>query len=313
MSTIPIVVLVGPTASGKTALSIALAKAYDGEIVSADSMQLYKGMNIATAKPSMEERQGIPHHLMDILDANESFSVADYLKLAGDCIRDIHSRGKLPILCGGTGLYVNSLVDNICFEEIVSDATVRSRLSQEAAENGNAHLLERLRQIDPDTAATLHENNLTRVIRAIEVYELTGIPMSIHREQSRQNPSPYHACMLGLNYRDRQLLYDRINVRVDTMLESGLLEEARQVLQGNPGGTAYQAIGYKELRPYFAGEATLDSCIDSIKQESRRYAKRQLTWFRRDERIRWLYVDELGSLDAMAEKAKNEISAVLDR
>ena len=220
---IPLLVIAGPTASGKTACAVELAKIYDGEIVSADSMQIYKGLSIATAKPTKEEMQGVPHYLIDFLEPEQAFSVADYVKLAGERIRDIHSRGKLPILCGGTGLYISSLVNNIIFDDTETDGLVRKRLEEEAKTLGGHALWERLREVDPETAEKVHENNLPRVIRGLEVFETTGIPLSQHKVNSRREKSPYNACIIGLTASDRQYLYDRINRRVDVMVENGLI------------------------------------------------------------------------------------------
>lgn len=292
MNKIPIIVIAGPTASGKTAVSIRLAKELDGEIVSADSMQIYKGLDIATAKPTKEEMQGIPHHLMSFVDNSEKFSVAQYLEKAREVISDIHQRGKMPIVVGGTGLYISSLVDNIIFDEISSNGEVRARLTKEAEEIGNEAMLRRLMEIDEETAKTLHPNNLTRIIRALEAYELSGLTMSELKRRSREEESPYNACMIGLNFRDRQKLYDRINLRVDKMAKEGMVEEAFEFYKNERGNTVCQAIGYKELIPYFEGKATLQECLETLKRETRRYAKRQLTWFRRDERIHWIYLDE---------------------
>lgn len=292
MNKIPIVVIAGPTASGKTAVSISLAKEYDAEIVSADSMQIYKGLDIATAKPTEEEKCGIPHHLMSFVGWGEKYSVAQYLSEARKVIADIHNRGKLPIIVGGTGLYISSLVDNIVFDDTSSNDEIRNRLTKEAEELGNEAMLSRLMKIDPETAKTLHPNNLTRIIRAIEAYELSGKTMSELKKQSREEESPYNACMIGLNFHDRQKLYDRINLRVDKMAEAGMVEEAYDAYKQGIGNTVCQAIGYKELIPYFEGKSTLPECLETLKQETRRYAKRQLTWFRRDERINWIYMDE---------------------
>ena len=286
----PLIVIVGPTASGKTAVSIELAKKYDGEIVSADSMQIYKGMDIATAKPTINEMQRIPHHLISELKENTSFSVADYVKLAKKSIDEIYSRGKIPVLVGGTGLYINSLVDNIAFDNTSSNKEIRDRLTLEAKQNGNSFLLNKLMQIDKETAITLHENNLTRIIRAIEYFEITGEKLSVQNIRSRENESIYNTCFIGLNYSNRQDLYDRINIRVDKMLEDGLLTEAKEVFHNKELATACQAIGYKELIPYFNSEKTLEECVNYLKQQSRRYAKRQLTWFRRDVRINWIEI-----------------------
>lgn len=297
---IPLIAVVGPTASGKTALGIAIAQHFNGEIVSADSMQIYKGLNIGTAKPTKQEQAGIPHHMIDIVDPAESFSVADYVKLAGVVIKDIHSRGKLPILAGGTGLYINSLIDNIEFQPEPDNRAVREKLKKQAVQLGNEAMLEKLRLIDPDTAARLHPNNIRRIIRALEVYDTTGITMSEYQRLSRQKPSPYNACMIGIGFRDREVLYDRINKRVDLMVEAGLIEEAKQVLGASIGTVANQAIGYKELRPYLLGEISLSEALDNLKRETRRYAKRQLTWFNRDKRINWIYADQTENLTETA-------------
>ena len=292
MSQIPLVVIAGPTGSGKTALSVELARRFDGEVVSGDSMQIYKQMEIATAKPTPEEMRGVPHHLVGFLDCSEPYSVADYVKQASAVIEDIYGRGKLPFVVGGTGLYITSLVNHISFDEIVSDSSLRSQLLDRLNREGGQSLLDELRQFDPETAAALHPNNGNRIVRAIEVYRLTGITMSEHQRRSREKPSPYRLCMIGLTAKNRQVLYDRINRRVDEMMQKGLLEEARRILETPGLKTAYQAIGYKELAGYFDGTCTLETALEKIKQESRRYAKRQLTWFRRDERIHWLYLDE---------------------
>lgn len=303
MSKQPLIVICGPTASGKTALSIAIAKALGCEVVSADSMQIYKGMQIATAKPTEAEMDGVKHHLVDFLDAGESFSVADYVRLAHKAIEDISDRGLVPLVCGGTGLYINSLIDNISFDETCTSTDLRDELLTLANEHGKAYLLEMLREFDPDTADKLHENNLNRIIRAIEVYKVTGVTMSETVKNSRLVESPYDVCMIGINYADRQHLYDRVNLRVDLMLKDGLLDEAESVLQNDSLKTSYQAIGYKELAPYFKGEASLDDCIERLKLETRHYAKRQLTWFRRDERINWIYPDECRDFNEVVNKA----------
>lgn len=305
---IPLLVIAGPTASGKTALSVELAKLYNGEIVSADSMQIYKGLSIATAKPTKEEMQGIPHYLIDFLDSDQSFSVADYVDLAKEKILDIFSRGKLPIVCGGTGLYVSSLVNNIQFDDTGSNATIRSRLENEAKEFGNEFLWNKLNKIDPVTAAKVHANNLPRVIRGIEVFELTGVPLSQHQVNSRLKESPYKTCIIGLTASDRQYLYERINRRVDIMVENGLIDECRQVYNHSELATACQAIGYKELIPYFENQCDLSDCIDKIKQETRHYAKRQLTWFRRVDGISWIEIDKFDSLKKIIENVQNHIA-----
>lgn len=303
MSKQPLIVICGPTASGKTALSIAVSKALGCEVISADSMQVYKGMQIATAKPTLEEMDGVKHHLIDFLEPGDSFSVADYVRLAHDAIREISDRGAIPLVCGGTGLYINSLIDNVSFDDTCSSTEIRQELLQLAHEKGNGYLLEMLREFDPETAEKLHENNLNRIIRAIEVYKVTGITMTETVKNSRLIESPYDVCMIGINYADRQRLYDRVNLRVDMMLDDGLLEEAGRVLGDDSLKTSYQAIGYKELSPYFKCESTLDDCVEKLKLETRHYAKRQLTWFRRDERINWIYPDECENFDEFVCKA----------
>ena len=285
---IPLIVVCGPTASGKTALAVELAKLYNGEVVSADSMQIYKGMSIATAKPTAEEMQGIAHHLIDFVEPDVKFSVADYLPLARECISDIYSRGKQPIICGGTGLYISSLINNVRFEEIKSDPQLRARLEAEYKELGAHAMWQRLLEIDPETANSVHENNAPRVIRGIEAYLLTGKRLSQLRKESITEESDYISCIIGLGFKDRAVLYDRINRRVDIMIEDGLIEECRSVYESCTLETACQAIGYKELIPYFRGEKPLDECVELIKQETRHYAKRQLTWFRRMEGINWV-------------------------
>lgn len=301
-----IVVVCGPTASGKTKLAVDLAKEFNGEIISADSMQIYKGMDIASAKPTEEEKEGIPHHLMDFLDPRCGYSVADYVIEARRLISDIAARGKLPIICGGTGLYINAVVDNIEFDDTGSDPGYREELKAIAREKGNGAVLEMLREIDPESAERLHENNLSRVIRALEVYHLSGRTMTEIQAESRKNPSPYEPCMLMIDW-DREILYDRINRRVDIMLEKGLLEEARGFFTHEDYVTASQAIGYKELKPYFDGEKELSECAEHLKQETRKYAKRQLTWFRKDSRISLISAEETTKYDEILKNAEKII------
>ncbi|MEG0614195.1 MAG: tRNA (adenosine(37)-N6)-dimethylallyltransferase MiaA [Oscillospiraceae bacterium] len=303
-----ILVVVGPTASGKTALAIELAKIYNGEIISADSMQIYKGLDIATAKPTAAEMCEIPHHLIGFLNSDEKFSVADYLTLANEKIVEILSRQKLPIIAGGTGLYVSSLVDNIQFDDTVSDEKIRQRLYDEAKTKGNQFLLEKLKKIDEETAATLHQNNITRIIRALEYFEITGKKLSSQKILSKAVESPYEFTIIGLNFLDRKELYDRIDERVEIMLKTGLINEVKTVYESQNLKTAHQAIGYKELIPYFQKTSSLDECIAKIKQETRHYAKRQLTWFRRDERINWIYIDKTLTIENIIEKCKKVIA-----
>ena len=308
---IRVIAIVGPTASGKTALGAEIAEEFSGEVVSADSMQIYKGMDIATAKPTKEEMRGIPHHLIGFLDRNVSFSVADYVELAGSVIGDISERKKLPVIVGGTGLYVSSLLDNIKFADIKSDAGLRKKLEDEAERLGNSYLFEKLEKVDPESAAELHPNNLVRVIRALEVYELTGKKLSLFKAESRLEESPYDPVMIGLDYNDRQILYDRINKRVDIMVKNGLVEEAQSIFDSCNMKTAGNAIGYKELIPYFKKEKSLEECISKIKQETRRYAKRQLTWFRKNAKINWLKLDEFDNKEKIFLFCKNLIEKVV--
>ena len=296
---IPLISVTGPTASGKTRLGVSLAKHFDGEVVSADSMQIYQGMDIATAKPTAEEMCCIRHHLIGFLPPDQTFSVAQFVDLAKEKIEDIHARGKLPIIVGGTGLYVNSLLNNISFSENDSDEKLRAELREKAEKQGVMSLIEELREFDPDSAERIEPNNVKRVIRAIEVYRTTGITMTEQNRRSRLVESPYRAVKIGLKAQDRQFLYDRINMRVDIMVEQGLLEEAEKVIKSNCGQTAKKAIGYKELIPYFNGEATLENALEELKKQTRRYAKRQLTWFLRDEDIHWFDIDTVESFEEL--------------
>lgn len=291
-----IICVVGATASGKTDLSVKLAKAVDGEIISADSMQVYKNMPIATAVATKEEQDGVPHHLVEFLNTDETFSVADFVERAKVLIEEISARGRVPIVAGGTGLFVDSLVKNINFSEVGSNAEIRNEL----AKKSNEELYEKLLKLDPNAAEDIHPNNRKRVIRALELC-MSGTSKTEQNENSMLIDSPYDALYIGIGYKDRQKLYDRINKRVDLMLEAGLENEARQML-GKQGLTARQAIGHKELQPYIDGNITLDEAVENLKRETRRYAKRQLTWFRRNENINWLYADEM-SRDELVEKA----------
>ena len=290
----PVIAVVGATASGKTALGVEIAKHYGGEVVSADSMQLYRGLDIATAKPTAEEMRGIPHHLISVLDAEQACSVADYVEMAREKIAEIHARGKLPVVVGGTGLYIDSLLDNIQFPDIPADDALRERLNAEAETLGRTAMLERLRECDPETAAKLHENNLRRIIRALEVYELTGIPLSEHARRSREIPAPWEILRVGICFADRERQYDRIRQRVDEMVRLGLADEVREESEsGRRRATAAMAIGYKELLPWLRGEESFDEGIARVKQETCRYAKRQGTWFRRNEQICWIFRDDI--------------------
>ena len=293
-----VVAVGGPTASGKTALSVALAGAFDGEIINADSMQIYKNLDVGTAKPSAEERQGIPHYLLDFLPPENPYSVADFTAAADPLIQDITARGKLPLVVGGTGLYITSLLNGVTFAPEKLDPTIRARLQAQAEAEGGAALYAKLQAVDPDYAAQVHPNNLPRVIRALELFEATGRKMSEERVNARAAEPPYRALCLCLTCRDRAALSDRIGRRVDLMVENGVLDEARQVYDHRDSyRTAAQAIGYKEFFPYFEGTASLDDCTERLKQATRNYAKRQLTWFRRQNDAVWLYLDEENVVD----------------
>ena len=288
-----VVAVGGPTASGKTALSVALARAFDGEIINADSMQIYKNLDVGTAKPSAEERQGIPHYLLDFLPPETPYSVADFTAAADPLIRDITARGRLPLVVGGTGLYITSLLSGMAFAPEKTDPAIRARLQARADTEGGAALYAELQRVDPDYAAQVHPNNLPRVIRALELFEAPGRRMSDQRREARPAEAPYHALCLCLTCRDRAVLYSRIDRRVDEMVENGVLDEARQVYDHRDAyRTAAQAIGYKEFFPYFEGTANLTECTERLKQATRNYAKRQLTWFRRQNDAVWLYLDE---------------------
>ena len=303
-----VLAVVGPTASGKTDLGVYLAEQYGGEVISADSMQIYKGMDIASAKPTAEEMRGIPHHLIGVIDRDVSFSAADYVKLANEKIREVLSRQKLPIIVGGTGLYIDSLLDNVKFSEGGSDEAYRNSLYSFAQREGKEALYQKLVNADPKAAAGIHPNNLVRVIRALEVIHLTGRKFSDLKAESRLEESPYDSLILGLDCADRETLYQRINMRVDEMAANGLVEEARRLWQEGSMKTAACAIGYKELIPYFENNASLEECLDKIRQETRHYAKRQLTWFRKNKRIKWIIFDGFDKKNEIYEKSKKSIA-----
>ncbi|MBQ8028931.1 MAG: tRNA (adenosine(37)-N6)-dimethylallyltransferase MiaA [Clostridia bacterium] len=285
-----IIVIAGPTASGKTSLGIDIALALNGEIISADSMQIYKKMDIATAKPTDEERSIVKHHLIDFLDIGEEFSVAKYKELAIQSIEDILSRKKTPIIVGGTGLYIDCIINNTEFFDYEKN-DVRETLEKEAEEKGIDALFEQLKKVDIESANTLNINDKKRIIRALEVYYSTGKTITQQKKESHLNESPYRFCVIGLNAHNREFLYNRINQRVDIMLKDGLLEEAQSFFSSDASLTAKQAIGYKELKPYFDKEISLADAVENLKRETRRYAKRQLTWFRKTKDINWIYID----------------------
>lgn len=289
-----VIAIVGPTAVGKTALAIELARELDGEIISCDSMQIYKEMNIGTAKPTKEELCAVKHHLIDIKEPYEEFSCADYAVLAKEAIDDIISRGKTPIFCGGTGLYLDSVLEIESFSSGVKDQEYRESLELLAREQGAEVLHKMLCEVDPKSAEAIHMNNVKRVIRALEIFKCTGITKSEWDERSKSDKKPYDSTVFFLTCRDREILYSRIEKRVDIMLEMGLESEARGLYDKGylrEGLTAGGAIGYKEFIPYFKGEATFEECVERLKISTRQYAKRQLTWFTK-KCYNTVYVDE---------------------
>ena len=294
-----ILAIVGPTASGKSALALALCKRLWGEIVSCDSMQIYRGMDIGTAKPTASERTEIPHHLIDVADPEQDFSVMDFVAAAERATADILSRGKLPVLCGGTGLYLDAFLRGEEAETPGADPALRAELAALADAHGAEHLHAMLREVDPESADTVHQNNVRRVIRALEIYRATGVPKSEWDRRSLQQPSRYDAVVLGLAYSDRELLYRRIESRVDQMIEAGLVAETRDLMQRGVfevSRTASAAIGYKELLPYLRGEQSLNDAIAELKTATRRYAKRQMTWFMAKPYVQWIEANDGNSL-----------------
>ena len=306
-----IIAVVGPTASGKTSLSIALAKELGGEILSCDSMQIYRDMDIGTAKPSVEEQDGVPHHLIDIAAADEPFSCAEYAALAKNKIAEVASRGKLPIFCGGTGLYLDGVLrGGNSYEKTETDPTYRAELEQVAAEQGAEAVHAMLAAVDPDAAQATHPNNIKRVIRALEIYHTTGVTKTELDRRSVQVESEYDALVLGIRFPDTEELYERINLRVDLMIEQGLLDECRRLMEAGVferSATAAQAIGYKELFPYLRGELPLKNCVEMLKMATRRYAKRQMTWFRMHGNVVWLDRDGKTSDEALLAAAMEKI------
>lgn len=285
-----VAVITGPTATGKTALGVLLAECLGGEIVSADSMQVYRRMDIGTAKVTPEEMRGIPHHMIDVADPSENYSVARYVKEADICINDILKRGKLPIIVGGTGLYIDSLVAGRSFDENASDESLRKLLDEKYKAAGGEAMLRELAQVDPERAQKLHPSDKKRILRALEVYYTTGRTISEHDEETRKIPPKYDAMVIALTFENRADLYGRIDRRADLMLKSGLFDEVRSLLDSgvSPDCTSMQAIGYKEAAMAIRGEISEDEAAELIKRESRRYAKRQLTWLRRKENIKWI-------------------------
>ncbi len=282
-----IIVVAGPTASGKTSLGIEIARAVNGEIVSADSMQVYKGMSIATAAPTEQEKAKAPHHLVEFLEQDKGFSVSDFCNMAKEKIADILSRGKTPVIVGGTGLFIDSLVDNVKFTQAETDFELREKLMNKSADE----LYEMLLKIDEKAALAIHKNNKSRVARALEIYYTCGKTKSEQNEASKKEESPYDTLYFVLAYKNRDTLYSRINNRVDIMVKNGLIDEAKRALENTSSKTSAQAIGHKELKSYFSGEASLDTAVDNLKKETRHYAKRQITWFKRRKDAEIIYMD----------------------
>ena len=289
---LPLVVIAGPTASGKTALAVALCKRFNGEVISADSMQVYDTLQVGTARPTAEEQEGIPHHLMGFLPPDASYSVAKYAEQAHRAIAAVYQQGKLPVLCGGTGLYIQAVAENLSYEQQPQNREVRERLRKRIQQEGGQVLLVELAQRDPVTAARLHPNDHGRIIRALEIIETTGRTIAEQNAASRTVASPYRLCGLRLDFHDRDKLYERINRRVTAMIDGGLIEEAAWLRTQSHTDTIRQAIGYKELEPFFTGEISIEQAADLIRQGTRRYAKRQLSWFRHQEWMSPLYMDE---------------------
>ena len=306
-----IICVVGPTACGKTKLGVLLAKRYDGEVVSADSMQIYKGMTIGTAAPTAEEMEGVPHHMIAVADPAEQWSAARFCQAADACIQDILSRGKLPVLAGGTGLYLDALIRGDDFAPGCQGGQTRLRLQQELRELGPREMLRRLEAVDPETAARLHLRDEKRILRALEVYEETGEPMSRRDKRGREKPDRYQALYIGLNFRDRADLRERIDRRVDEMVRRGLLQEVQALLDGGlpRDATALQAIGYKQFLAVADGTATAEQAVEEVKLRSRQYAKRQLTWLRRNPAIHWIYWDKEPDFPAALQNATDFLTA----
>ncbi len=288
-----LLVICGPTATGKTKAAVNAAKHFNGEIICADSMQIYSELSVGTAKVTKEETQGVVHHIVDFLHPAQIFSVADYSKMAHECIKDITSRNKLPIMVGGTGQYIESVVKGITYSSQKTDAQIRSKLQYDLKNKGAEFLYARLCEIDSEYAKKIHINNHVRIIRALELYEQTGKTMTWQLKNSLPEQRPYNDVIIALNYEPRNFLYERINMRVDIMMKKGLLKEAKFVYDNKDTFiTAAQAIGYKEFFDFFSGRCSIEECSEKLKQSSRNYAKRQLTWFKRMEKINWINAQE---------------------
>ncbi|BCJ95044.1 tRNA dimethylallyltransferase [Anaerocolumna cellulosilytica] len=300
----PLVILTGPTAVGKTELSVKLAKAVNGEIISADSMQVYKQMDIGTAKIKKEEMGGIPHYLIDILEPQEEFNVVKFKEYSLQAMEEIYEKGKVPIIVGGTGFYIQAVLYGIHFEENGEDTVYRVKLEEVAKEMGSVYLHEKLKEADPAAAEAIHPNNVKRVIRALEYFEQTGNRISEHNEEQRSKVSPYRFCYFVLN-NDRDVLYERINKRIDIMLEQGLVEEVKRLLKNGctKEMVSMQGLGYKEIIEYLQGNCTLEEAVYLLKRDTRHFAKRQLTWFRREKEVNWIQKNEYGDKEDLVLEA----------
>lgn len=288
-----IIVVCGPTASGKTGLSIVLAEKYNGEIISADSMQVYKKLDVGTAKATNEQQKAATHHLIDIMNPDEPYNVQMFVDMAKSAIEDITSRGKLPIIVGGTGLYIESLINGIQFSQQPDNTQIKQELQKQLEEKGPDFMYRMLQEIDPEYSEKVHPNNTVRVLRAIEIFKLTGCTMSQQLRDSKPIEKPYDSLLIGLTYEDRQKLYENINARVDMMMDEDILSEAKYVYDNRKNfKTCISAIGYKEFFPFFENETSLENCVEKLKQASRNYAKRQLTWFNRMKEINWIMIDK---------------------
>ena len=304
MSKRPLIVLTGPTAVGKTALSIRLAKALDGEIISADSMQVYRGMDIGSAKVTKKEMDGVRHHLIDVLEPEEDFNVAAFQRMAKEALEEIYSRGKLPIVAGGTGFYIQALLYDIDFRDDTGEGPIRKELEKLAVEKGAEYLHSLLQQADPQSADQIHPNNIKRVVRALEYFRQTGEPFSLHNQRERERCSPYHFRYYVI-CSDRKNLYERIDRRVDAMMADGLGGEVQALKKRGVkrGMTSMQGLGYKEILDYLDGTCSLEEAVYVLKRDTRHFAKRQITWFRREREVRWLKLEDFGGdLDRVLQK-----------
>lgn len=306
----PLIILTGPTAVGKTALSIRLAKAIGGEIISADSMQVYRGMDIGSAKITKEEMMGVPHHLIDVLEPSEEFNVTVFQTMAKAAVEEIYSRGHIPIVAGGTGFYIQALLNDIDFTETGEDPSIRRELERIAKEKGAEYLHGLLLTVDPESAKQIHANNVKRVIRAIEFYRQTGERISEHNKREREKKSPYDFLYFVVNT-DRDLLYQRIDKRVDDMVEQGLVDEVKKLKDSGctKDMVSMQGLGYKEILDYLQGEYSLEEALYLLKRDTRHFAKRQITWFKREKDVRWLNLPDYGyDLDKVLEKMIEDIN-----